>query len=78
VRKSGAYPSKVNIKALGLIHIHSTRLKRLAMGKHSSLLRTFVNYGHNIFITLSPDLAYLATVAKKTGLMTLLPGSKPV
>jgi hypothetical protein len=29
---------------------------RPAMGKHSSLLQTFVNYGHESFITLDPGV----------------------
>ncbi len=33
---------------------HYIRLERLLMDKHSSLLRTFVNYGRKFFITLEP------------------------
>ncbi len=33
---------------------HQTRLERLARDKHSSLLRTFVNYGRKSFIILGP------------------------
>jgi hypothetical protein len=64
VRKAGAYPSGVPKgsslyrQALGLIHIHkhSTGPERLARDKHSGLLRTFENYGHKFFTTLSPEL----------------------
>ncbi len=35
---------------------HDTRLGRLARDKHSSLLRTFVNYGSKNFITLGRDV----------------------
>jgi hypothetical protein len=60
VRKVGAYPSGVPkgsslySKALGLFHKHSTRLERLARDKHTSLLRTFANYGRKSFVTLGP------------------------
>ncbi len=37
--------------APGLTHKHNSRLERSARDKHSSLLRTFVNYGRNSFIT---------------------------
>jgi len=36
----------------GLAHKHKTRLERLAMDKHSSLLRTLVNYDHECLMTL--------------------------
>jgi hypothetical protein len=35
---------------------HETRLERLAMDKHSSLLRTFVNYGHKKLYNIGPRL----------------------
>jgi hypothetical protein len=38
--------------APGLAHKHKTRLERLAMDKHSTLLRTLVNYDHECLMTL--------------------------
>jgi hypothetical protein len=35
---------------------YQTRLEKLAMEKHSSLLRTFVNYARKCIITMAPDL----------------------
>ncbi len=35
---------------------HQTRLERLAMDKHSSLLRKSVNYGQKSFTTLGPGV----------------------
>ncbi len=37
--------------ASGLTHKHQTRLERLARDKHSSLLRTFVNYSRKSYTT---------------------------
>ena len=60
VRKAGAYASGVPEisslyrKALGLIHKHLTRLEKLARDKRSSLLRTFVNYGHKKLYNVGP------------------------
>jgi hypothetical protein len=36
-----------------LTHKHCTRVKRLAMDKHSNLIQTFVNYGRKK-LTLGP------------------------
>jgi len=38
-----------------------TRLEKFANGKHSSLLRKFVNYGQKCFITLGPGLTHKLT-----------------
>jgi len=38
----------------GVTHNHYTRLEKLARDKHSSLLRTFVNYGHKKFYNVEP------------------------
>jgi hypothetical protein len=73
VRKAGAYPSGVPKgsslyrQALGLIHIHkhSTGPERLARDKHSSLLRTFMNYG----LTLGPRITkikFKKAISKET------------
>ena len=40
------------------INSHLTRLERLVMDKHSSLLRKLVNYGEKSFITLAPSLTF--------------------
>ncbi len=37
-----------------LTHKHQSRLERLARDKHSSLLRTFVNYGRKKFYNVDP------------------------
>ncbi len=70
--KSGAYPRVEHLK--GLTCKLETRLERLAMEKHSSLLQKSVNLGRNkfydtgpslrkyfflIFVTLSPSLKNL-------------------
>jgi hypothetical protein len=71
VRKAGTYPSGVPkgsslySYALGLIHKHLTRLERLVRDKHSSFLRTFVNYGHKFFITLGTGLVLQLLVTDK-------------
>ncbi len=39
---------------LGLTHEHKTRLERLVRHKHSTLLRSFVNYGRKSFVTMGP------------------------
>jgi hypothetical protein len=36
---------------------HYTKLERLAMDKHSSLLRTFVNYGRKKFYNIGPSFS---------------------
>ncbi len=41
-------------QAPGLTHKHQNRLRRLVGEKHSSLLRTFVNYGHKKFCNIGP------------------------
>ncbi len=47
----GAYPNEAHFwcstirYALGLTHINPTRLERLDGDEHSSLIKTFVNYG---------------------------------
>ncbi len=38
----------------GLTHKHKTKWEKLAMDKHSGLLRIFVNYSRNFFITFGP------------------------
>jgi hypothetical protein len=38
----------------GLIRKYSTRLEKLARNKHSSLLQTFVTYGHKKFHSIGP------------------------
>jgi hypothetical protein len=62
VGKAGSYPSsgapemcftKVGPDLTGKYYIHQ---EKLATDKFSSLLRKFVNYGENIFITLTPGL----------------------
>ncbi len=60
--KAGAYPSGAPKRrssvglALSIAHKHETKLERLSLDKHSSLLRTFVNYEIKIFITLGPEV----------------------
>jgi len=44
LRKSGT-PERSDV---ALLKNNNTRLRSLAMGKHSSLLRTFVNYSHTL------------------------------
>jgi hypothetical protein len=46
----GAYPGEAH----SLSHKYSTRLESLARDKHSSLLRTFVNYGRKKFYIIGP------------------------
>jgi hypothetical protein len=41
----------------GLTHKHWTRLEKIASDKHSSLLRTFVNYEFKKFYNIGPWLA---------------------
>jgi len=40
------------------INKHWTKLERLARDKHSSLLRTFVNYDRKLFYNIEPRLIY--------------------
>jgi len=51
----GAYPRVEHQQSAGVIYKHSTKLKELARDKHSSLLRTFVNYVHKKFYNIVPD-----------------------
>jgi hypothetical protein len=57
-RYMGAYSSETTFTcstlgyATGLTHKHQTRLERLAKDKHSSLLRTLVNYGRKTFYNI--------------------------
>jgi hypothetical protein len=54
----GAYSIEATFKcstlgyASGLTHKHQTRQERFAKDKHSSLLRTLVNYGHKTFYNI--------------------------
>ncbi len=58
VGKAGAYLAEALFRcstlgyAPGLTHKHYTRLERLNRNKHSSLLRTFVNYGRKKFYNI--------------------------
>ncbi len=56
VGKARAYLSKSSFRfsTPGLTFKHYTRLERLVRDKHTSLLRTFVNYGRKFFITWTP------------------------
>ncbi len=45
---------------------HETKLERLSRDKHSSLLRTFVNYGRKKFYNIGP----MASKTKKKVFMT--------
>ena len=51
--RPGAYPSAskrfVNRAGSCFTNKHETKVERLVRDKHSSLLRTFVNYGHKKF-----------------------------
>jgi hypothetical protein len=58
--KARSYPGEAPFrcsnlgKAPGLTHKHKTRLEWLARDKHSSLLRTSVNYGRNKLYSTGP------------------------
>jgi hypothetical protein len=60
VRKAGAYPGGAPERSspvghdLSLTNKHLARLGKFAMVKHSSLLRTFVNYGRKKFYNIRP------------------------
>ncbi len=55
---SGAPERYFTQVASGLSCKHQTRLERLAMDKHSSLLRKSVNYGRKSFIVQPPGVFY--------------------
>ena len=61
VGKAGAPERCFTREGSGLTCKHYTRLEKLAMDKHPSLLQKSVNYGQKSFITLAPGL--------KSGLM---------
>jgi hypothetical protein len=44
------------VRLLDLAHKHKTRLAKLARDKHSSLLRTFVNYGRKKFYEIGTNV----------------------
>ncbi len=60
-QKCGAYPSGAPKRrsslgqTLSITHKRYTRLESLARGKHSNLLRTFVNYGRKKFYNIGPS-----------------------
>ncbi len=61
LKETRAYPNEALFrcttleKATGLTYKPQNRLVRPTKDKHSSLLRTFVNYSSKSFITLSPE-----------------------
>jgi hypothetical protein len=56
VGKAGAYPIEEPLRysTPGLAHKQQTSLESLARDKHSSLIRTFVNYGGKKFYNIGP------------------------
>jgi hypothetical protein len=58
--KAGTYPSEAPM-ALHINSKHHTRLRRIAWGKHSNLLRKSVNYGRNKFYSTGPRVKVIVS-----------------